>query len=103
MDEPSTQTRQLDGSSHAIERRRTVLNYLQETPAETASLSDLSRYVVERRPDLDPEDREAVRLRLHHADLPKLDAAEALDYDAEDRTIRLSGTPGDDAVFATLV
>ena len=103
MDEPSTQTRQPDRSRRAMERRRCVLAYLQETPADTASLPDLSRYVVDRRPDLDPEDREAVRLLLHHADLPKLDAAEALDYDAEDRTIHILGTPGDDAVFATLV
>ena len=86
-----------------MERRRCVLAYLQETPADTASLPDLSRYVVDRRPDLDPEDRDAVRLLLHHADLPKLEEADALDYDSEDRTVRLSGTPGDDAVFASLV
>ena len=86
-----------------MERRRCVLAYLQETPANTASLPDLSRYVVDRRPDLDSSDRDAVRLLLHHADLPKLHAAEAVEYDAEDRIIRLSGTPGDDAVFASLV
>ncbi|WP_290813339.1 hypothetical protein [Halovivax sp.] len=72
----------------ANERRQCVLRYFRESPAEIASVEDLAEYVLGRHRDGDPRRREAVRISLHHVDLPKLDAVGALDYDPRSSTVR---------------
>lgn len=67
--------------------RRTVLNYLRESPTATVSLDELTRAVDERGLDGATEPR----IVLHHSTLPKLEAVGVVDYDADRRVVRYLG------------
>lgn len=72
---------------------RSILTYFRESPAETATLKDLSAYVAARQNDADARSRETIRISLHHVDLPKLDATGVLEYDPRSTTARYWGQP----------
>lgn len=69
-------------------RRRAVLGYFAETGAETASTGELADHVAGAEDGATP-DRVAVSLRHRH--LPELAAADVVDYDRRDRTVRYRG------------
>ena len=72
----------------AHEYRRLVLAHFETSPTRTASLTDLTAYVAARRSPSDPRPAEQIRTRLHHADLPKLEGAGLVEYDARTATVR---------------
>lgn len=78
----------------ANENRRYVLDYFEDSTDQTATLSDLADYLVARHPEPENWSRERARIRLHHVDVPKLEAAGLLDYDARSRTVRYRGHSG---------
>lgn len=86
--EASAETATIDRACSvlATDTRRAVLAYFDASAAQTASLDDLAEYVVTRQSDA--LSREQVRLRLHHAELPKLADAGLIDYDVRSATVR---------------
>lgn len=74
-------------SALADRNRRTVLNYLRESPTGTASVDELARAVDERGPDGADESQ----LVLHHSVIPRLEAVGAVEYDADRRVARYPG------------
>lgn len=77
-------------SAFASEPRRRVLAHVQNTDEETASLDGLAEHVAATQ---DEGALEQARIHLHHVHLPKLAAADLIDYDADTRTIRYGGGP----------
>ena len=67
--------------------RRTVLNYLRESPTATATLGELASALDERGPDGAGEPR----LVLHHSVLPKLESVGVVEYDADRRVVHYPG------------
>lgn len=67
-------------------RRRTVLEYLRDAPAETVPLEDLARELAGR----DAPDDET-RIVLHHVTLPALARTGVVDYDADRHTVTYRG------------
>lgn len=78
----------------ARETRRHVLDYFERESDGTATLDELADYVATRRNGSPIRSPEETRVRLRHADLPKLAAVGAIDYDAETDTVRHRGHPG---------
>lgn len=78
--------------------RRRVLAYFEGRAENTASLDDLVGHVAAVRDGADPPAPDRVRTRLHHVDLPKLQAVGLLDYDAAAGVVRYRGAP--DAIEA---
>lgn len=68
-------------------RRRTVLEYLRDTPAETVPLDDLAREL----PGSGAAGAET-RLVLHHVTLPKLAETGVLEYDPDDHAVTYRGS-----------
>lgn len=78
-------------------RRRYVLYYLREQDSPV-SVRELAEAVAEMEADADSPavsetELERYEIKLHHADLPKADTAEFIEYDADDGVVRLTGEP----------
>ncbi|WP_226479597.1 DUF7344 domain-containing protein [Natrinema amylolyticum] len=83
----------------ADQRRRSLLNYLEETDG-TATLTEVAVEIADQEAgaepnaisdhDVSPRDRRAVRISLHHTHIPKLANADVVDYDTETETITLT-------------
>ncbi|UPW02134.1 hypothetical protein M0R88_08580 [Halorussus gelatinilyticus] len=69
-------------------RRRRVVQYFLRTSDDVATVTDLARYVADRR----DEDFESVSLALHHKDVAKLDEADVVEYDSRTETVRYVGS-----------
>lgn len=65
-----------------------VVAYFDASTGETASIDDLTRYAATRLPDTAECSPERIRLRLHHAVLPRLADAGVLEYDPRTATVR---------------
>lgn len=78
-------------------RRRTLLYWLKDRGSGTVALDDLVEAVVTREtaiPARDaPESRDAVRVSLAHAHLPKLADLGIVEYDPDGTTVRYHGNP----------
>ncbi|MFA9417410.1 hypothetical protein [Natrinema sp. HArc-T2] len=93
-----------DGIDTAMEllahrRRRVVLQYL-EAAGGSATLTELVVEIATQEATAEPNaisdhgdvsarDRRAVRISLHHTHIPKLAAADAIDYERETETVTL--------------
>lgn len=83
-----------DGERYSLlssERRRTVLDVLEEQTADI-QLTELAFEVANQEAGLDAEDSETVmriKTTLHHNHLPKMDALGVLTYDPDSHRIRL--------------
>jgi len=77
-----------DTSPLAVELRRRVLEYFDAATCRTASLDDLARYAVMRLDGSRDLSADRIRIRLHHVDLPKLAAADLIDYERQLVTVR---------------
>jgi len=75
----------------ADEKRRCIVAYLSDSSGDVASLSELARHVDAHCSTAGDEDQ--VAITLHHADLPKLEEAGALEYDSRDTTVRYQPGP----------
>lgn len=71
--------------------RRTVVEYFDETAAETATLSDVAGYATARQDVSDGRTVRELRLRLHHTTLPKLATEGIVDYDHRTNSLRYRG------------
>jgi DNA-binding transcriptional ArsR family regulator len=78
-----------DALSHA--RRRAVLSYLHDADDDVAAVSELVDRVTRQEADRTGDRRETVAVALYHKHLPKLAAAELLDYDSRSGTVRYRG------------
>lgn len=76
-------------SALSTEVRRSVIAYFEGSPTNTATVEELGETVAARQSPSAAMAAERVRLRLHHVDLPKLDDAGLLEYDARSRTARV--------------
>lgn len=83
----------------ANRRRRAILDSLEESGG-SATLTELAveiavqeagsePNVISDHGDVSARDRRAVRISLHHTHIPKLAAAEAVDYDSATETVTL--------------
>ena len=83
----------------ANRQRRAVLRYLERANG-SATLSDVARAIAAESRNPDPavvsdhagapsQETRRVRLSLHHAHIPRLTAANAIDYDPETETLTL--------------
>lgn len=75
----------------ADRRRRDVIWYFRDAPADVATLHDIVAYVLDRHDDVDDADH--VATVLHHGALPKLARRDVVDYDPRSRTARYRGDP----------
>lgn len=78
--------------------RRRVLYYLQEhSTASVAELCDVLAgwEALDRSRTLGDETRDRIRCLLYHADLPKLDRAGVVSYDADEGEVTLSPLPAE--------
>jgi len=83
-----------DASPLAVELRRRVLEYFDAAICRTASLDDLARYAAMRLDGSRDLSADRIKLRLHHADLPKLAAAGLIDYERQLVTVRTPENSG---------
>jgi len=94
---PSTGANGDDAAFQAVltERRRRIVRFLHGRESETASLDALAAHLAggDDSPADDGGDRGRVLIELHHADVPKLAAADVVDYDPASRTVRYLGDP----------
>lgn len=74
-------------SALATETGRAVLAYFDASSTQTASVDDLTEYIVTRQ-SADSRTRKQVQLHLYHVRLPKLQDAGFIDYDARTATVR---------------
>lgn len=74
--------------SPGIDLREHVTAYFDASTGETASLDDLARYAAMRLSGTAEWSAERIRLRLHHAVLPRLADTGVLDYDSRTATVR---------------
>lgn len=75
----------------AHEQCRAVLSYFARRPTDVATLDDLADFLHDQtRPR---KDETRIRTRLHHATLPRLADAGALEYDAQNNTAQYRGHP----------
>ncbi len=70
--------------------RRHVCRYLEDCGDPVVTLADLTTYVARETlsgPEMPTtpgtDQRESIRVTLHHVHLPKLDAADVVEYDAQ--------------------
>jgi len=78
-------------SAIADERRRAILRSLRrddEGPSELDALVDDIRRESRREGTTTDAERRRLRTRLHHADLPKLEAAGLVEYDADEKRVQ---------------
>lgn len=68
----------------ANQQRRSVLQYLIQSPTDQATVDELVDYLVEE----STSEPERVRIRLHHCDLPKLADHGVIDYDPRSGDVR---------------
>lgn len=68
---------------------RTILAHFADASENVTTVEALSTVVT----DSDVRDVDGVMIELHHAALPKLDAAGVVDYDARSKTVRYRGHP----------
>lgn len=74
--------------------RRFALYYLDVQPSRTASLESLTDELVDQLERVEQDvTKQTVSLSLQHTHLPKLDAAEVVEYDSTDETIRYTPPP----------
>ena len=73
----------------ADEKRRYALHFFQSQTKNVASVEDLAEYILAR--ECEADDVNHVRVALHHQDLPNLDDAGLIDYDARSNTVRYRG------------
>lgn len=73
----------------ADEKRRYALHFFQNQTKDVASVEDLAEYILAR--ECEADDGDHVRVALHHRDLPNLDDAGLIDYDARSNTVRYRG------------
>lgn len=78
-------------STLADERRRRVLHYFLRTGDDVATVDDLVDHALAG--DGPTGDPDRLACRLHHATLPKLDAAGFVEYDARSNTVRYRPDP----------
>ena len=71
--------------------RRAVFAYLENTDNGRASVSDLAAHVAQHACADDSPSQ--ITVHLHHKHLPKIDAANLIDYDREHETVRYVGHP----------
>ena len=69
-------------------RRRDVLRYLREADDGTASVDDLTAYVVEQETNSPVPDREKVAVSLYHTHLPMLADEGFVEFDERSGTVR---------------
>lgn len=78
-------------SALADERRRAILRSLDRHDGDAADLDalvdDIHDAVRDEGASPDAE-RQEIRIRLHHVDLPKLEAAGLIEYDADAKRVR---------------
>lgn len=79
----------------ADRERRAILSQCREGPTEIFTLEELATQLS----TAPSTDEQAVRIRLHHVHLPKLDQTDVLDYDSASRTIEYHC----DAVLESLI
>ena len=79
-------------SLRANRHRRATLQYFRESSSDVASLDDIVEATSV------SGDEKYARTQLHHYALPRLDAADVVDYDARSTTIRYRGHPDWDAL-----
>ncbi|WP_435094742.1 DUF7344 domain-containing protein [Halorubrum sp. N11] len=87
------QRRDSDGvlSALADERRRTILRSLDRDDGDASDLDTLVDDIHDEiRDENAPPDteRQEIRIRLHHVDLPKLEAAGLIEYDTDAKRVR---------------
>lgn len=73
----------------ATRHRRAVLAYFRESSADVASVNDIAEDIC----DHDHGGEEQAVVQLHDYALPRLDAADVVDYDPRTATIRYRGHP----------
>ncbi|SEQ93123.1 DUF7344 domain-containing protein [Natrinema salaciae] len=71
--------------------RRSVLEYFDESVAETATLADLARYAATSLDESHDRPADELRLRLHHIHLPELADDGLIDYDYRATSVRYRG------------
>lgn len=90
------------------QRRRTLLQVLNETADDSINCSELAGRIVEREGGEYTVDQDVVLIDLHHRQLPKLEDAGVVEYDhhneavhvlRDDRIAALSLTKDDTASF----
>lgn len=90
------------------QRRRTLLQVLNETSGDAINCSELARSIVEREGGEYTVDQDVVLIDLHHRQLPKLEDAGMVEYDhhngavhvlRDDKIAVLSPTKDDTASF----
>lgn len=93
----------------ASELRRDVLYYLKEGPDDTANVEALAEHLAERdepdAPATTDRRKQAIATELSHVHLPKLDAADVVEYAPDSETVEyaeqetvealLDATPGE--------
>ena len=74
--------------------RRSVIEYLRDTPYHTATIDELANHLVSRKAEQATEHpgHDHVRTTLHHVHVPKLVDAGVIDYDARNQEIRYWGS-----------
>ncbi len=70
-------------------RRRLVVQYFLRSSDDVATVTDLARYVADRR---EAEEFESVAVALHHKDVAKLAEADVIQYDPRTETVRYVGS-----------
>lgn len=76
-------------------RRRCTLYFLAETSETVTDFETVRDAVIdyEKRCEDPPEAPDSVTISLEHVHLPRLDGADVIDWDREDRTIEYLGHP----------
>lgn len=75
--------------------RYTLLSLSDEPTTTFEQLTDavVGMEAAERDAIASPTDRERIRIRLYHVTLPKLEAADYVDFDTEEETVRRTRAP----------
>lgn len=73
--------------------RRRLLGYLQGADGDVATFSELVEHVSDEPDALSDDDPDRVAVNLHHNHLPKLEAANIVEYDPRSETVRYRGGP----------
>lgn len=72
----------------AKQHRRRVLQYLMQTSTDQATIDELVDYLVDNPATGRGTNSEAIRIQLHHADLPKFADLGVIDYDPRSGDVR---------------
>lgn len=71
----------------ATRHRRATLAYFDESSSDVASVEEIADAIS------DCGGTEQAMIQLHHYALPRLDAADVVDYDTRSNTVRYHGHP----------